>query len=630
MIYLEQNAGIVISTLERYRYKPNVVKMNARCFSQLKRHMEKEKIPTFDISTAWRWCEDVVAKTAKRPFFQALLRLADVYAYGRVLSSHLSIHGDLSEEFANAIDSFMDSLSNKGFIDSSFARYRENCSLFFRYCQLNGASHLEEIDFAILGSCHAFIVESEGHEACEGCTERMLMYLAESHGIKYGYALFLHYARFERCSSIKDLSPEGIAAIEMARGVKGTISSREFCSFIPEFINGIESYNYASNTTHAHFYHLNLLGIFLEYEDLDYSRKIADTWADDLCVRFFGKTRLNAFRHTLDLFDAFITNGRQAPKSIHAPFTSTYLTLPDWCKTVIDSYAAMRKKSGLRETTVRKETHACAKFCRFIVSEGLSSFDDLQARHIKSFNLQDEHKTVAGKNRTNQVIYHFLIHMEFQGIIKSVLHDAIPCCTARTERIVTVLSIEDKERLEDYCDKASKPIELRDAAMFKLAMNTALRGVDIISLDMKDINWKEKSIRIIQQKTGVEHLHPVDNGTLNAVFRYIRDGRSKNADTTKVFVSAKAPFGALSDSESCRNALRRAGVSVAEFHRLRRSYATDSLRGGATFKETAELLGHSGTGSVHKYALLDDDRMRLCPLSLEETGIVMDGRYRHE
>ena len=62
-------------------------------------------------------------------------------------------------------------------------------------------------------------------------------------------------------------------------------------------------------------------------------------------------------------------------------------------------------------------------------------------------------------------------------------------------------------------------------ARFKLAMNTALRGVDIISLDMKDINWKEKCIRIIQQKTGVEHLHPVDNGTLNAVFRYIRDGR---------------------------------------------------------------------------------------------------------
>ena len=69
---------------------------------------------------------------------------------------------------------------------------------------------------------------------------------------------------------------------------------------------------------------------------------------------------------------------------------------------------------------------------------------------------------------------------------------------------------------------------------------------------------------------------------------------------------------------------------MADFHRLRRSYATDSLRGGATFRETAELLGHADTGTVHRYAVLDDERMRLCPLSLEETDLRMDGRYANE
>ena len=120
----------------------------------------------------------------------------------------------------------------------------------------------------------------------------------------------------------------------------------------------------------------------------------------------------------------------------------------------------------------------------------------------------------------------------------------------------------------------------------------------------------------------MEHLHPVDNGTLNAIFRYLKDGRSKKAESSKVFVSSRAPYDPLSDSESCRNALRRAGISVADFHRLRRSYATDSLRGGATFRETAELLGHADTGTVHRYAVLDDERMRLCPLSLEETAVM--------
>lgn len=373
-----------------------------------------------------------------------------------------------------------------------------------------------------------------------------------------------------------------------------------------------------------------MLGIFLEWENLDYSREVADIWAGELCIRFFGKTRIKALKHTLDLYDAFIANEYQVPKSIHAPHKSAYLALPDWCKSEIDAYAATRKKEGLKDTTVKKQTYACAKFCGFIVSAGLDSFAGLRVEHIKSFNLQDTHESVVGKNNTNQVIYRFLIHMELHGVIQMGLHDALSCCTAHTEKVVTVLSDGDKAKIDGYCTNASTPIELRDVAMFKLGINTALRGIDIISLGIRDIDWKAGCIRVIQKKTGVEHLHPVDNGTLNAVFRYIRDGRSKNAKSDRVFVSSRAPYDPLADSESCRNALRRVGLPVADFHRLRRSYATDSLRGGATFRETAELLGHTGTGSIHKYTLLDDERMRLCPLSMEETGLGMDGRYGHE
>ena len=629
MIHMDKNAEIVVDTLNKYQYCQHMVKTNARCFAQLKEFMVREGIQTFDLSASLQWRDNEATVTEKRPYYWAILRLADVYEHGRVLSSHLTIHGELSDEFKNALDEFIESISSKGFIESSYRRYREGCSMFFRFCQLQGIYCLNEIGFPVIRDFHAFLVESGRHEACEGCTERMLMHLAEYRYLKYGFSLYLHYARFERCSSIEDFSQNGKEAIEPFRDTSGTVSSRKFCSSIPGFIEGVKSHKYASNTTHAYFYHLSVLGIFLEWENLDYSREVADIWANELCIRFFGKTRIKALRHTLDLYDAFIADEYQVPKSVHVPHKSVYLTLPDWCKSEIDAYAATRKKEGLKDTTVKKQTYTCAKFCGFIVSTGMTSFADLRAEHIKSFNLQDTHESVAGKNLTNQVIYRFLIHMELHGVIQSGLHDALPCCTAHTERIVTVLSDSDKAKIDDYCAKASTPIELRDVAMFKLGINTALRGVDIISLGMKDIDWKVGCIRIIQQKTGVEHLHPVDTGTLNAVFRYIRDARSKNAESDRVFVSSRAPYNPLSDSEACRNALRRVGLAVADFHRLRRSYATDSLRGGATFRETAELLGHTGTGSIHKYTLLDDKRMRLCPLSLEETGLSMDGRYSH-
>ena len=134
-------------------------------------------------------------------------------------------------------------------------------------------------------------------------------------------------------------------------------------------------------------------------------------------------------------------------------------------------------------------------------------------------------------------------------------------------------------------------------------------------------SWR--NLQVVQKKTRVEHLHSVDVGTLNAVYRYLKDARPKNAITDTVFVSTIAPYSSLTSSV-CNDALIRAGSSVSDFHRLRRTYATDSIASGATPEETAELLGQSDTRSLHRYASLDSDRMRLCPLSLGETELTME------
>lgn len=130
MIHLRTNADIVIQTLKQYRYKPDGVKVTDRCYYQLNQFMENECIDVFNLTIALKWCEEKVACSEKRAFFQALLRLADVYEHGRVLSSHLTIHGDLSDEFSENLDSFIVSMSSQEFLESSYERYREACSMF--------------------------------------------------------------------------------------------------------------------------------------------------------------------------------------------------------------------------------------------------------------------------------------------------------------------------------------------------------------------------------------------------------------------------------------------------------------------------------------------------------------------
>jgi site-specific recombinase XerD len=591
--------------------------------------MENKGINTFSLDVAQSWCKNETPVSHQSDFSFALLRLADVYGQGRILSSHLTIHGELSDGFTKAINTYLDSMSTEDFVESSFLRYREACSMFCRFCQINGVYSIEEIGYSVLEQYHQFITESDGsYKAYEGCAERMLMYWFERCSCRVGYSLFLHYARFGKCTCLDDLPSSSHDDIEGLHKKSSCFPADKFFYTIPAFIERMIAFGYCKNTTHAAAYYLKVLYIFLDREDLGYDRSIANIWVTNVGVRLFGKSKLNTLKRTLDLFDDYITNGDINPNFICRHIPSAYATLPQWCKSSIEKYKQTRKKEGIKQSTLKKQIYICAKFSQFMLSEGLKSFEELRPHHIKCFNLQDKHESSAGKNNVNHTLKHFLIHLELQNIVQPRLYQAISCSTADKESIIKILHDEDKSCIDLFCCLAETPIELRDAAILRLGMSTALRGCDIVSLKISDIDWKSRCIRIIQKKTDMAHVHPVNTGTLNAIFRYLCEGRNKKASTDHVFIRSMAPYGPVT-SEICRQAMRRAGTSVTDFHRLRRSYATDSLKAGATFSEVAELLGHSDTSTVNKYVLLDEERMRLCPLSLEETGLVLEGRYKH-
>ncbi len=179
MIHYDKNAAVVIDTLTRYHYGSATIRKNKNCFAQLKEFMEIHGIAAFSLEMAQDWCERKGKKTTNRPFSLALLRLSDVYENGRVLSSHLTIHGELSKDFNDTMTSYIESLPEDEYVESSFERIREACSMFFRFCQINGAYSLKDIDYPVLEGYHKFIVEAEEYEAYEGCNERMMAYWAE-------------------------------------------------------------------------------------------------------------------------------------------------------------------------------------------------------------------------------------------------------------------------------------------------------------------------------------------------------------------------------------------------------------------------------------------------------------------
>ena len=179
-------------------------------------------------------------------------------------------------------------------------------------------------------------------------------------------------------------------------------------------------------------------------------------------------------------------------------------------------------------------------------------------------------------------------------------------------------------------DKLS-PKALRDYAMVCIGLSMGFRASDITGLCFENIDWKQRSIRITQQKTGKLLVMPMPVRTGNILFRYLRDGRPKS-DEPFVFICHEAPYGRL-QRNVCAKALRRfIGPSTdtsCGFHVVRKTFATQLLEGNTNVELISDSLGHSTDNTVHKYLSLDETRMRMCPLSLAEVGISYRGGAFH-
>ena len=69
-------------------------------------------------------------------------------------------------------------------------------------------------------------------------------------------------------------------------------------------------------------------------------------------------------------------------------------------------------------------------------------------------------------------------------------------------------------------------------------------------------------------------------------------------------------------------------VHGSGFHVTRKTFSTNRLKSGVKPSLIADVLGHADMSTLTPYLSLDTERMSLCPLSLSELFITMEGGFR--
>jgi integrase/recombinase XerD len=179
-------------------------------------------------------------------------------------------------------------------------------------------------------------------------------------------------------------------------------------------------------------------------------------------------------------------------------------------------------------------------------------------------------------------------------------------------RLPRVLSFDEVDRLLAAPDITTDRGKLH-TAMLHLMYATGLRVSELCGLRLSDLDL-QRGVVTARGKGGKHRIVPVGEVALDHTSRYLREVRSRHArpDEKALFPS---PRGGHLTRQAFWRIVRRCAVSAGIVplpspHKLRHSFATHLLRGGADLRAVQAMLGHADLGTTEIYTHVAQDHIR--------------------
>ncbi len=621
----KSNVAAVMGFLKSEGFSASTISLHKRCYQELEEFLIATNHP-YSCYTASQWIERNQSSWDYRKctgYKHCIRQLEDVWHGGRISPDHLCFRKPpydlLASGFKRLLDSFL-----SDFDYGADDRYRISCARFLLYLQGKGVSSIKNLGYELLLKFHVedYHVSQRSKDVYEDLIRIFLRQLASNGKCSFGLSLALNKLLIPQIIRIPHEEVEAYA-----------VSDAHPLAWddVLRFLSGMEDARYGNTVLKSSKHILSLLYIFLDMHRTGINRTLIWHWFDK--VKPLLGTSWKQHRRTICQFLIFLDTGMVTTESTGNPSKSDSMEmLPNWEKEALSGYLALLKREGWQPSTISMQKSSNLRFCRYLDGIGIQRFEEVTPEILKEFNLQDEHGTAEGKAAYNCRIRSFILYLYEQGLVDDpYLYKALPTLAAPRTSIVKALSKEEAASIWAVDTGTFSPKELRDYAIVCIGLSMGFRASDIISLRFADVDWRQRSIHIIQKKTGKALTMPMPVKTGNILFRYIRDGRPKS-DSPYIFIRHEAPYDGVGRNV-CRNALSRFITphdgKGCGFHIVRKTFATDLLSGSVNVERISDSLGHSTNGTVYKYLSLDEERMRMCPLSLADAGIPYKGGAFH-
>jgi site-specific recombinase XerD len=273
----------------------------------------------------------------------------------------------------------------------------------------------------------------------------------------------------------------------------------------------------------------------------------------------------------------------------------------------VDAHAAAARfldSPALADATRRAYRVDVEEFCRWLDSRG-TALEDVDVRVLVEYAAK---LGTARAGRRPSRLAPATIGRKLAAVRAFLQHALGPARVPdarlgprRARRLPEAPSIRELDR-ELAALEGEGPLALRNRALVELVYSAGLRSAEAVGLDLGDVDFEQELVHVRLGKGGKERVVPLGEHASEWVARYVHEARPALARgaSDALFLSAR---GKRLDTST----LRRLAPHP---HRLRHSFATHLLEGGADLRTIQELLGHSSLSTTQMYSHVDARRLR--------------------
>lgn len=276
-----------------------------------------------------------------------------------------------------------------------------------------------------------------------------------------------------------------------------------------------------------------------------------------------------------------------------------------------DYIISLSTSKGMSDNTISSYTRDLNKYKEFLKEDGVEDTNKITEDHIFSFieDLNKEYST-ASINRIKTSIRSFHRFLNFKYDFKD---PSLNISVSKGEKRLPIYATkkEIEQLMSVFNDEI--PQDLFEHTILETIYGLGLRVSECCNLKTNQVNLNDGFVKILG-KGNKERVVPIPDTTKQYMQAYASNVRNLwlKKSTNRFFINH---LGKPIYSEYVEKMLRETNIKAdirkhLTPHKLRHSYATHLLEGGADLRVIQELLGHSDISTTEIYTHVESERLK--------------------